>query len=96
MPEVLKPAACGSFIKKPRYPTSLKFIPFITNTNYIQKRLNLSNFSHREGTGINKFKRGRWSASKESPPKKQKSSHTDSGTAHSKSHLPILLVGKMV
>jgi hypothetical protein len=37
MPEVLKPAACGSFIKKPRYPTSLKFIPFITNTNYIQK-----------------------------------------------------------
>jgi hypothetical protein len=58
MPEVLKPAACGSLIKKPR-----------------------------EGTGIAKFKRGRWSASDESPPKKQKSSHTDSGTAHSKSLL---------
>ncbi len=25
MPEVLKPAACGSFIKKPRYLTILKY-----------------------------------------------------------------------
>ena len=35
----------------------------------------------REGTGIQKFKRGRWSTSDESPPKKKKVD-TDSGTAH--------------
>ncbi|MFO0003232.1 MAG: hypothetical protein ACK559_19095, partial [bacterium] len=59
----------------------------ITNIDYIPKQLKLSILSHREGKGISKFKRGRWSASDESPPKKQKSSHTDSGTAHSKFHL---------
>jgi len=52
MPEVIKAAACGSIIKKPR-----------------------------EGTGIQKFKRGKWSTSDESPPKKKKVD-TDSGTAH--------------
>ena len=35
----------------------------------------------REGTGIQKFKRGKWSTSDESPPKKKKVD-TDSGTAH--------------
>ncbi len=35
----------------------------------------------REGTGIQKFKRSRWSATDESPPKKKKT-ETDSGTAH--------------
>ncbi len=35
----------------------------------------------REGTGIQKFKRSKWSATDESPPKKKKT-ETDSGTAH--------------
>jgi hypothetical protein len=67
----------------------LNFNPFLTNTNHTKNNYFI-HFSPREGTGIAKFKRGRWSASDESPPKKQKSSHTDSGTAHSKFHLKIL------
>ena len=87
MPEVLKPAACGSLIKKPRYRTSLKLQSIPYKHKPYKKNNYFIHFSPREGTGIAKFKRGRWSASDESPPKKQKSSHTDSGTAHSKFHL---------
>ncbi len=83
MPEVIKPAACGSFIKKPRYPTIFKYSLFQYELSLQSKTIYILPFTHREGTGIAKFKRGRWSATDESPPKKQKSSHTDSGTAHS-------------
>jgi len=51
MPEVLKPAACGSLIKKPRYPTFLKFNPFLTNTNYIQKMIKIIHSFSQGGHG---------------------------------------------
>jgi hypothetical protein len=79
MPEVIKAAACGSIIKKPRslycLENDLNFpkLLAIINTN--------CSLAFREGTGIQKFKRGRWSTSDESPPKKKKVD-TDSGTAH--------------
>jgi hypothetical protein len=84
MPEVIKAAACGSIIKKPRSLT-----PPPTHLTFHQLKKLLSQYTSytpislvvREGTGIQKFKRGRWSTSDESPPKKKKSD-TDSGTAH--------------
>jgi hypothetical protein len=66
------------------------------NLDYIPKQLKYSILTHREGTGIAKFKRGRWSATDESPQKKQKSSHTDSGIAHSNFPIINLFVGIMV
>ena len=84
MPEVIKAAACGSIIKKPRSHYKNTFFhflfyifflkPFTVKTNHIFLLV-------REGTGIQKFKRGKWSTSDESPPKKKKTD-TDSGTAH--------------
>jgi hypothetical protein len=79
MPEVIKAAACGSIIKKPRslipqQRTKIKFETACKN-----KKPHILFF--REGTGIQRFKRGKWSTSDESPPKKKKTD-TDSGTAH--------------
>ncbi len=77
MPEVIKAASCGSIIKKPRF---LNFNSWYSIAQY--STLILTPFHiPREGTGIQKFKRSRWSASDESPPKKKKT-ETDSGTAH--------------
>ena len=53
MPEVLKPAACGSFIKKPRYPTILKFNLFLTNINYIPKT---NKFIHSPSQGGHEYR----------------------------------------
>ena len=78
MPEVIKAASCGSIIKKPRFKILLTEIQI----SYIAiKILLIPPHIPREGTGIQKFKRSRWSASDESPPKKKKT-ETDSGTAH--------------
>jgi hypothetical protein len=67
MPEVLKPAACGSFIKKPRYPTIFKYSLLHITIDYNPKQSIFLPYTRREGTGIAKFKRGRWSATDESP-----------------------------
>jgi hypothetical protein len=83
MPEVIKAAACGSIIKKPRF----HYKNTINNTinhifiETIYKKYKPHIFFVREGTGIQKFKRGKWTTSDESPPKKKKTD-TDSGTAH--------------
>jgi hypothetical protein len=50
-------------------------------TNFEIKFHSIPSYIPREGTGIQKFKRSRWSATDESPPKKKKT-ETDSGTAH--------------
>ncbi len=79
MPEVIKAAACGSIIKKPRFLTPQQHIRLHFETVYKKYKPHI--LFVREGTGIQKFKRGKWSTSDESPPKKKKTD-TDSGTAH--------------
>jgi len=77
MPEVIKAASCGSIIKKPRLDNFNSWYSINPVSHFILTPFQLP----REGTGIQKFKRSRWSASDESPPKKKKTD-TDSGTAH--------------
>jgi hypothetical protein len=78
MPEVIKAAACGSLIKKPRL---IKHTIYNLPSKKFLLEINSIHYFPREGTGIQKFKRGKWSTSDESPPKKKKTD-TDSGTAH--------------
>jgi hypothetical protein len=77
MPEVIKAASCGSIIKKPRLDNLYSWYSIKPTQHFILTFFQIP----REGTGIQKFKRSRWSASDESPPKKKKTD-TDSGTAH--------------
>ena len=77
MPEVIKAASCGSIIKKPRLDNLYSWYSIKPTQHFILTLFQIP----REGTGIQKFKRSRWSASDESPPKKKKTD-TDSGTAH--------------
>jgi hypothetical protein len=81
MPEVIKAAACGSIIKKPRSLILTQQIILNSKAACQRTHTTYSILLFREGTGIQKFKRGKWSTSDESPPKKKKID-TDSGTAH--------------
>jgi hypothetical protein len=60
----------------------------ITSFKVIVLKNKYSPLFPREGTGIQKFKMGKWSTSDESPPKKKKTD-TDSGTAHFASLLVV-------